>query len=90
MFGFLELIWAYRCILIKKGKDIFILGKGPTLELNHTLAAETQYSINFTRLDIRFCLNPHCTGSNSFLFVNATKLHQFKAKYFKIKNIPCV
>ena len=90
MFGFLELIWAYRYILIKEGKDIFILGKVPTLELNHMLAAETQYSINFTRLDIRFCLNPRYTGSNSFLFVNATKLYQFKAKYFKIKNIPCV
>ena len=83
MFGFLELIWAYWCIVIKEGKDIFILGKGPTLELNHTLAAETQYSINFTWLDIRFCLNPHYTGSNSFLFVNATKLYQFKANTLK-------
>ena len=31
-----------------KGKNILILGKGPTQGLNHTLVAETQYSINFT------------------------------------------
>ena len=41
MFGFLKLICAYQCILIKEGKDIFILGKEPAQELNHTLAAET-------------------------------------------------
>ena len=42
-----------------KGKDILILGKGPTQGLNHTLSAETQYSINFTRLGKIFCLNLH-------------------------------
>ena len=31
-----------------KRKDILILGKGPTQELEHTLTAETLYSINFT------------------------------------------
>ena len=38
-----------------KEKDILILGKGPTQRLNHTLAAETQYSINFTRPSVKFC-----------------------------------
>ena len=37
-----------------KGKYILILGKGPTQGLNHTLSAETQYSINFTRLGTKF------------------------------------
>ena len=33
-----------------KGKDILILGKGPTQGLNDTtLTGETQYSINFTK-----------------------------------------
>ena len=31
-----------------EGKDILILGKGTTKELNHNLPAEIQYSINFT------------------------------------------
>ena len=32
-----------------KGKDILILGKVLTQGLNHTLTAETQYSITFIR-----------------------------------------
>ena len=63
-----------------KGKNILILGKGPTQGLNHTLAAETQYSINFTRPGIKSCLSLRYNGSNCFLFVNATKTYQFKAK----------
>ena len=62
------------------GKDIWIFGKGPTQGLNHTLTAETQYSINFTRPDIKFCLVLHWNGSNSFLFVNAATIYQLKAK----------
>ena len=71
-----------------KGKDILILGKGPTQGLKHMLAAETQYSINFTRPGIKFCLSLHYNGSNSFLFVNATKIYQFKAKDSEIKKYP--
>ena len=29
-------------------KDILVLGKGPTQELEHMLSAEKMYSINFT------------------------------------------
>ena len=42
-----------------KGKDILVFGKGATQGLNHTLAAEMQYSINFTRTGIKFCLRMH-------------------------------
>ena len=42
-----------------KRKDILILGKGPTKWLNHTLAAESQYSINFKRPGIKLCLSLH-------------------------------
>ena len=73
-----------------KGKDIWILVKGPTEGLNHMLATETQYWINFRRPSIKPCLNLHYNESNSFLFVNATKIYQFKAKDSEIKNIPCV
>ena len=71
-----------------EGKDILILGKGPTKELNHNLAAEIQYSINFTRPDIKFCVSLHFNDGNSFLFVNATKIYQFKAKDSEIKKYP--
>ena len=36
-------------------KDILILGKGPTQGLEHTLAAEKLYSINFIKENTKFC-----------------------------------
>ena len=57
-----------------EGKDILILGNGRTQELKHTLAVEIQYSINFIRPGIKFCLSLHYNGGNSFLFVNAIKI----------------
>ena len=54
-------------------KDIFILGKGPTQGLEHTLSAEKMYSINFTEHNKKFCLikilifviTPLCLGNIS-------------------------
>ena len=42
-------------------------------------------SINFSRLQRKFCLSLHYNGSNSLLFVNATKIYQFKTKNFEIE-----
>ena len=66
--------------------DILILGEGPTQEVDDTtLTAERKYSINFTQSGERFVLTVHYIGSNNFLFVNATKVYQSKAKNSKIK-----
>ena len=74
-----------------KNKDILILGKGPTQGLVDTiLTGEAEYSINFSRSQIKFCLSLHYNWSNSFLFVNATKIYQFKAKDSEIKKISLV
>ena len=68
-----------------KGKDILILGEGPTQGLDDTtLTAEAKYPINFTQSGKRFVLSLHYNGSNSFLFVNATKVYQFKEKNSEI------
>ena len=40
-------------------KDILILAKGPTQGLEHTLTAETVYSINLTVTKKKFCLSLH-------------------------------
>ena len=61
-------------------KDILILGKGPTQGLEHTLSAEKMYSINFTEKNKKFCLSLHYNKANSYLFVNGTEIHKFKAK----------
>ena len=47
------------------------LGKGPTQGLGeHSLPAEKMYSINFTKVNTKFCLSLHYNGANSYLFVN--------------------
>ena len=71
-----------------KRKDTLMLGKGPTQRLNHILTAETQYSINFTRPGIKCCLSLHDNGSSNCLFVNATKIYQFKTKDSETKKYP--
>ena len=70
-----------------KGKYILILGEGSTKGLDDTtLTAEVKYHINFRQSGKGFVLSLHCSGSNSFLFVNAVKVYQFKAKNSEIKD----
>ena len=67
-------------------KDILILGKGLTQGIDGTtFTAEAKYPINFTQSGERFVLSLHYNGSSSLLFVNATKVYQFKAKNSEIK-----
>ena len=61
-----------------KNQDILILDEG--------LTAEAKYPINFKRLNKRSVLSLHYNRSNSFLFVNTTKIYQFKAKQSEIKD----
>ena len=69
-----------------KGQDILILGEGPTQALDDTiLTAEARYCVNFTQSTKRFVLSLHYNGRNSFLFVNATKVYQFKTKNSELK-----
>ena len=44
------------------------------------MTAEKFYSINFTENNKKFCLSLHYNGANSYLFVNGTEIHKFKAK----------
>ena len=62
---FFELIWVHLCILITEG---------PTQGLDDAvLTAKAKYHFNFTRSNRRLVLYLHYNGSNSFVFVNATK-----------------
>ena len=70
-----------------KNKEILIFGEETTQGLDATtLTAEAKYSINFAQPRKRFALSLHYNGSNCFLFVNAPKIYQFKAKHSEIKN----
>ena len=69
-----------------KGNNILIIAKRPTQGLDDTtLTAEAKYSINSTISQRRFCLSLHYNGSNSFAFVNTTKMYKFKAKDSEMK-----
>ena len=50
------------------------------------LFGTTLYAINFTQSNRRFALSLYSNVSNSFLFVNATKISQFKSKNSEIKD----
>ena len=64
-----------------------ILGGGRTKGLDDTkLTAEANYPIKFRQSGKTFVLSAHCNGSNSFLFVNATKIYQFNGKDTEIKD----
>ena len=72
-----------------KNKYILILHEGTTQGLdNITFKAEATYPIDFTESEKRFVLSLHYNGSNSLLFVNATKIYQLKAEDSKIKPYP--
>ena len=64
-----------------KGKDILIVGKGPTQGLGeHSLTAEKMYSVNFTVTRKKNCLSLHYNEANSYLFVNGIEIIKFKEK----------
>ena len=64
-----------------KGKDILILGKGPTQGLGeHSLSSKKMYSINFTKVSAKFWLSLHYNGANIYLFVNGAEIHKYTAK----------
>ena len=53
-----------------KGKDILILGKGPTQGLGeHSLTAEKIYSVNFTDNGEKYCLSLRYNGVISYLLM---------------------
>ena len=69
------------------GQDILIPGEGSTKRFyGTTFTAEAKYPINFTQSRKIFVLSLHYNGSTNFLFVNATKIYQFKAKNSEIKD----
>ena len=68
-------------------QDILILVLAPTQGLEHILSAEEMYSISFTKSNNKFCLSLHYNGANSYLFVNGSEIHKFKATPLSLRNI---
>ena len=69
-------------------KDILILDEGPTqaLDGNYT---NCRKNIQSTLLKIIIIfLSLHYNAANSYLFINGTKIHKFKANDSEIKAVP--
>ena len=76
-------------MLITKINNILVLGKDFVQGINRTaIYAEKLYSINFTENNKNFCLSLHYNGASSYLFVNGTEIHIFKAKDSEIVVTP--
>ena len=76
-------------MLSTKKNNILVLGKDFVQGINDTtIYAEKMYSINFTENNRKFCLSLHYNGENSYLFVNGTEIHKFKAKDIEIVASP--
>ena len=72
-----------------KKNSILVLGKDFVQGTNGTtIYAEKLYSINFTEKNKKLCLSLHYNGANSYLFVNGTEIHTFKAKGSEIVASP--
>ena len=69
-----------------ENKDFLILSKGSTQGLdNTTLTANAEYSINFSRSQVKFHSSLYYNRRNNFLFINVTQIYQFKAKNSEIR-----
>ena len=72
-----------------KKNNSLVLGIDFVQGLNGTtIYAQKMCSINFTENNKRFVLSLHCNGANSYLFVNGTEIHKFKAKDSEIVATP--
>ena len=49
------------------------------------MTTEKKYSISLTEHNKKFCLSLHHNGANSYLFVNDTEIHKFKAEDSEIE-----
>ena len=72
-----------------KEKNISILGGYTMQSLDYSaITAEARYPANFTESGKIFVLSLHYSRSNSFVFVNAVKMYQFKTKESEMKPYP--
>ena len=71
--------------MLQQNKKYFSLLQGLD---NIKIYAEKLYSMNFTENNKIFCLSLHYNGDNSYLFVNGTEIHIFKAKNSEIVTTP--
>ena len=72
-----------------KKNNILVLCKDFVQGISGTrIYAEGLYKINFTENNKKFVLSLHYNGANSYLFVNGTEIHKFKAEDSEVVATP--
>ena len=67
--------------------NIYVMGKNFIQGINDTaIYAEKRFHNNFTEFGVKFVLNLHYNGDNSYLFANGRQELKFKAKDDQIIN----
>ena len=62
-----------------------MLGEGPTYDINGSFdSSEKRFSINFSKVNTKFCFSLYYNAYNSYLLVNGKEIFTFKAD---IKNV---
>ena len=57
-----------------------MLGECPSYGINGSFGSPNEnFSINFSKANLKVCLNLHYNGDNSYLFVNGKEIFNFKA-----------
>ena len=73
-----------------KGKDILVLGKGPKQGLGeHSLSAAKMYSINFTKVNAKFCLSLHIMEQIVTYLLMVQKFINLQQKILRLFQIIC-
>ena len=73
------LIIVHHLILIISRK-FFLFGEGTSDDINGSIDEEKKtFSINFNKTKINFCWSLHCSGDNSYFFVNRKEIYEIKA-----------
>ena len=73
-----------------KKKDILILGLRPTQGLReHSLSVEKIYSINFTKINTKFCLSLHIMEQTVTCFLMVQKFINLQQKILRLLQIIC-
>ena len=64
-----------------RANNIYVMGKDLIQGINDTtIYAEKLFHNNFTEFGVKFVLNLHCNGDNSYLFANGREELKFKAQ----------
>ena len=66
-------------IIISFKNNFLILGEDPTYGINGSFGSpEKNFSINFTKANIKFCFEVNYNADDSYLFVNGKEIFKFK------------